>query len=156
MIGLIIIIATFLVLFLMAFFTRRRFGLLGLGLAAGVLLNQLISPMLVGPVEGLHINFAPLTASGVLTIVMTILPSFLLLLTGPKQHGKIRRLITSLVYAVIATALIIIPITTAWPVADPMARNVLTLFTDIQLPILAFGIILALVDVLFTRREKRA
>jgi hypothetical protein len=155
MTGLIIIISTFLALFILSFFTKRRFGLLGLGLAAGVLLNQLAGAWLVEPISTLGINFAPLETKDVVTMALTILPSLLMLITGDKQHGTVRRLLTSLLYALIATALITLPITKAFPVDDAMSRNILTLIENIQLPILTFGIILALVDLLLPRRKEK-
>ena len=153
MTGLIIIVSTFFVLFLLAFFTKRRFGYLGLGLAAGVLLNQLVGGFLVDLLQNTGIDVSPLQTKDIVTIVLTILPSALLLLTGPKHKQKLGRFFTSLLYALITTALILIPITSAFPVDDANARNILTLISDIQLPLLTFSIILAIVDILLPRKS---
>ena len=148
MTGLIIIVATFLVLFFLAFFTKRRFGYLGLGLAAGVLLNQLAGGLLSDLLSGTGLNVDPLQPKDVVAIILTILPSVLLLWTGPKHHQKLGRFLTSLLYALITTALILLPITQAFPVEDANARNILTLISDVQIPLLTFGIILAILDIL--------
>jgi hypothetical protein len=151
--GLMIIVATFVVLFLLAFFTKRRFGYLGLGLAAGVLLNQLVGGWLGDLLQSSGLNISPLQPKDLVTIVLTILPSVLLLWTGPKHHQKLGRFFTSLLYALITTALILIPITTAFPVDDANARNVLSFIHDIQLPLLTFGIVLAIVDILLPHKS---
>ncbi|MDR1300470.1 MAG: hypothetical protein LBK50_02065 [Candidatus Nomurabacteria bacterium] len=155
MIGLIIVISVFVILFLLAFVTRRRFGLLGLGLAAGVLLNQLVGNFVVDAISLLPFDFTPLTAKDISTLIVTILPSLLLFIGGPKTTNKVHRLLNSLIYALIATTLIIFPITTAFPVEDPIARNILTLLDSIQLPILTFGIIVAIVDILAPRKKEK-
>jgi hypothetical protein len=152
MTGLIIIVATFAILFLLAFFTKRRFGYLGLGLAAGVLLNQLIGGPLGDLLTGTGLDVNPLQPKDIVTIVLTILPSVLLLWTGPKHHQKLGRFLTSLLYALITTALILLPITHAFPVDDANARNILTMISDIQLPLLTFGIVLAILDILLPHK----
>jgi hypothetical protein len=154
MTGSIIIAATFLTLFLLAFFTKRRFGYLGLGLAAGVLLNQLVGSNLADLLQGVNLDVRPLQIKDVSTIILTLLPSLLLLFTGPKHHQKLRRLLTSLLYAIITTTLILLPITSAFPVDDANVRNVLSFFHEIQLPLLTFGIILAIVDILLPAKTK--
>jgi hypothetical protein len=153
MTGLIIIVVTFAVLFLLAFFTKRRFGYLGLGLAAGVLLNQLVGGPLGEALQHTGLNVSPLQLKDVSTIVLTILPSVLLLWTGPKHRQKLGRFLTSLFYALITTALILLPITHAFPVEDANVRNVLTLISDVQLPLLTFCIILAIVDILLPNKS---
>lgn len=155
MTGLIIVVAVFLFFFLLSFFTKRRFGLLGLGLAAGVLLNQLVGSFLVPPVEALNIDFSPLSPKDVVTIAITVLPSLLLMIAGPKQHIKMFRFVSSFLYALTATALILFPLTTAFPVDDPTARNIISLIDSSQLLILTFGIILAIADILFPKTGKK-
>lgn len=155
MTGLIIVVAVFLFLFLLSFYTRCRFGLLGLGLAAGVLLNQLVGSLLIPPVEALNIDFSPLSSKDVVTIALTVLPSLLLMIAGPKQHVKMYRFISSFLYALTATALILFPLTTAFPVDDPAARNIISFVDSSQLPILTFGIILAIADILFPNAGKK-
>jgi hypothetical protein len=146
--GLIIIVATFVVLFCLAFFTKRRFGYRGLGLAAGVLLNQLVGGPLGELFASTGLEVSPLQPKDVVTILLTILPSILLLWTGPKHRQKLSRFLTSLLYASITTALILLPITQAFPVEDAAARNILTLVSDVQIPLLTFGIVLAILDIL--------
>ena len=136
----------------MAFLTKRRFGYLGLGLAAGVLLNQLVGGPLTDLLQNVNLNLDPLQPKDLVTIIMTILPSLLLLATGPKNHKRSGRLLTSLAYAVITTALILLPITRAFPVEEANARNILTMVSDAQLPLLTFGIVLAILDILLPHK----
>lgn len=154
MTGLIIIVAVFLIFFLLSFFTKRRFGLLGLGLAAGVLLNQLIGDIITPAVEALNVNFAPLSSHDVVTIVITVLPSLLLMIVGPTKNVKTYRIASSFIYALTATTLIAFPLTTAFPIEEPAVRNIVSFIDSSQLLILTFGIIIAIVDILSPRPEK--
>jgi len=153
MTGLIIISTVFVILFCLAFFTKRRFGYLGLGLAAGVLLNQLIGGPIGDLLTSTGLNINPLQPKDIITIILTILPSIMLLWTGPRHHQKLSRFLTSLFYALITTALILLPITQAFPVEDANARNILVLISDAQIPLLTFGIILAILDILLPRKS---
>jgi len=100
------------------------------------------------------IDIEPLQPQNLVTIVLTILPSVLLLFSsGPKHHQKLGRWLTSLAYALVTTALIVLPITSAFPVEDANARNILTLISDVQLPLLTFGIILAVLDILLSPKS---
>jgi hypothetical protein len=154
--GIIIIGSTFLFLFLLAFLTKRKFGILGLGLAAGVCLNQLAGSVVTEWLSPFDASFNPLTSANVATIALTILPSLIFTFTGPRHHTVLPfyNLIFSLAYALIATTLLIAPITLGFPVDDPNARNIISLLSSIQLPILAFGILIAIFDISFSSNGK--
>ena len=155
MTGLIIVISLFLILFFLAFGLKKRFGLLGLGIGAGVLLNQLIGGLLIQPISGLNLDLGGLPVKSLITIVITILPSLLLLFVGPKEQHKKKRLFSSLLYAITCLALIVPTITNSFPVDNAMARNILAFLENTQLTILSVVLILAIIDFLLPRSKDK-
>ena len=77
----------------LAFVLNRRFGMLALSLAVGALLAELWAEWLAGVIGGLGVsNVAGLPNGVVATIILTVGPLVLLLVTGPKGPGKLLRL----------------------------------------------------------------
>ena len=91
------------VLFLLAFLTKRRFGVLGLALAAGYVLQRLWEPAFPGWIAQVSLpEFAVLSPLTVLGLVVLLLPSLLLLFGGPTYKNMTGRIVGSLLYALMA------------------------------------------------------
>ena len=91
------------VLFLLAFFSKRRFGILGLALAAGYVLQQLWEPLF--PTWASYVSLpaeVPISPLTVIGLVVLLLPSLLLLFGGPTYKNMTGRLIGSVLYALLA------------------------------------------------------
>lgn len=144
--SLLIVVGTFIALFLLAFITGRRFGALGLALAAGVLLAQFAAPLAAEPLSQFDQYFGDFTSLQVSQMLLTIVPSLILLVAGPKYHNKLGRLIGSLLYAAMA-ALLLLPYLV-------INNDVVAKIADFQGGFIALGIVLAIVDMMFTHTKK--
>ncbi len=102
----IVILVVIALLFLTAYFTKRRFGVLGLALCAGSLLSGMwaadVTPF-IREYAGVQLIAPPL--SSVVSVCLVLLPAVLLLFSGPSYHKAWQRIIGAAVFALLATAL---------------------------------------------------
>jgi hypothetical protein len=138
------------ILFAVAFATRRRFGLLGLALAAGSILSSLW-----GFDASLVVSSMGIFPSGALTNAITLslivlLPSILLLFHGHSYKDFISRVIGSLMFAALALAFIVQPLGGVLSL-DGTGLNVCRWLIQYKDVIISVGLILAVVDILFTK-----
>lgn len=142
------IVLTLLVpLFVLAFITKRRFGVLGLALAAGAMLSNLWAAKLTPLLEqaGVVSERPPL-----LTIVATILvllPSALLLFSGPSYRTSRLRLFGAAGYAVLATVFLIEPVGSVFILTD-QNREIYQWLLENRVYIVTFGLVIAVIDLL--------
>ncbi len=149
----IIFIVIALVLFGLAYITKRRFGVLGLALAAGSMISGLWATQLTPLVRdaGLVIQSPPLIT--VISVVLVLLPAVLLLFSGPNYHGVSKRIIGAALFAVLAVALLIEPLGSAM-ILEGDGRTVYEFLANNRIYIITGGLILALLDVLSTRSTR--
>ncbi|HYG83370.1 MAG TPA: hypothetical protein VD907_00645 [Verrucomicrobiae bacterium] len=90
-------------LFLFSFITKRRFGVLGLALAAGALISESWAATLTPAIEqqGIYVAAPPLEV--LVRSVLLLLPPVILLFSGPMYTSKLWRFIGSLIFALLAT-----------------------------------------------------
>ena len=138
------------VLFLGAFISKRRFGLLGLALTAGATLSTLWSYD-----AGLVVSGTGLIPEGVMTQAATqslvvLLPAFLLLFHGYSYKNKLSRTIGALLFTILALAFLVEPIGYALPLEGGGAQiyGMLKEYKDF---IISVGVVLAVVDLFFTK-----
>lgn len=95
-------------LFLTAYFTKRRFGVLGLALCAGSLLSAMwtadVTPF-IREVAGVQLIAPPL--SSVVAVSLVLLPAVLLLFSGPTYHSRVQRIVGAAAFALLATSLLL-------------------------------------------------
>lgn len=151
---LVIIIAIALALFGLAFVTRRRFGVLGLGLAAGAILAQNWSREVARWLEDGHIPIQPLSHFTAATLILILLPPLLLLISGPKYSERKYAIIGSICFALLGTMLLIGPLTTDLPTTDSSIRSALISVARWQNVLIAVGIALAIIDTLLMHAPK--
>lgn len=141
-------------LFAVVFFTKRRFGVPGLALAAGAMLSTLwvgdLTPIIAN--AGIQIIKPPL--SSVVSAVLILLPALLLLSSGPTYKGTIQRVVGSLAFAVLAIALLLEPLGSAL-VMNTTGKPVYEFFVQYRAVIVTAGLIFAVVDLLFTKTPHR-
>lgn len=89
-------------LFVGAYVTRRRFGVLGLALAAGYVLSVVWHDELARVASGMMFDTGAISSVTLLTLSVILLPSVTLLFGGPSYKTKRGRLFGSLLYAVLA------------------------------------------------------
>lgn len=151
---LVIIVGIALVLFGLAFGTKRRFGVLGLGLAAGVLLAQ----NAFGPVAEFFKDYVvpvgPLSYDTAAIVFLTLLPALLLLIGGPKYASKKAAILGSVAFALLGTLLILGPLTTELPTLEPAVKSTLDVIAQYQSVIVASAIIAAVIDTIMQHGSK--
>lgn len=139
-----------LILFFAAFFSRRRFGLLGLSLTAGAMLSNLWSYD-----AGLVISTLGILPNGSLTQAVSqsavvLLPALLLLFHGSTYHNVFARIIGSLLFALLALAFLIGPLEYILPLVGQGA-DIYDLFKQYKDVVISVGVVLAILDLFFTK-----
>jgi len=154
-----IIIAIFAVLavalFLGAFLSKRRFGLLGLALTAGATLSAIWSydAGLVISSTGL-VPDGPLTNAVALSLVV-LLPAIILLFHGYTYKENAGRVIGSLMFTILALAFLVEPIGFILPLEGITADIYKWLVANKEL-IISVGVVCAIIDLFFTKPAKLA
>jgi hypothetical protein len=137
-------------LFALAFFTKRRFGVLGLALAAGAMLANIwaadVTPFIAS--AGFVLVKPPLLS--VVTAAITIVPAVLLLFSGPTYKAMPQRIGGALAFAVLATALLLDPLQSAL-VIEGVGKSVYDYMVAHKTLFVTIGLVLAVLDVFFTR-----
>lgn len=155
MVPIIVFTGVALVLFAGAFISRRRFGLLGLALTAGATLSTIWSYD-----AGLVVSSTGLLPEGVITQAVTqslvvLLPAILLLFHGYAYKNILSRVVGSLLFAVLALAFLVEPIGYALPLEGGGATVYSTL-KGYKSVIISVGVVLAVVDLFFTKPAPRS
>jgi hypothetical protein len=140
-------------LFATAFFTKRRFGVLGLALAAGAMLSGLwvgdLTPIIAN--AGIIIIRPPLHS--VVSAVLILLPALVLLASGPTYKAMYQRIIGAAAFAVLATALLLESLGAAL-VIDDVGKPVYEFFVQNRVIIITICLILAILDLLVARTPR--
>ena len=145
---------TLVVLFALAYFTKRRFGVLGLALAAGAMLSGLWAQQLTPIVKNTGFDIAMPPLATVVAVVLVLLPAVLLLASGPTYNKKIEQVIGALLFAALAVALLVEPLGSAL-VLQGDSKHVYDWFIQYRVWIVTFGLIAAMVDLLFAKTSRR-
>lgn len=141
-------------LFVIAFATKRRFGVLGLALAAGAMLSSLWTKELTPLVEQsgvVSITLPPLAS--LVAAALVLLPAVLLFFSGPVYKDKGSRVIGSLAFAVLALALLLEPLGSALVLQD-MGKQIYDFFVENKVYIVTAGLVFALFDILATKTPR--
>lgn len=149
----IVFLIVIVILFALAYATKRRFGVLGLALAAGSMLSGLWATKLTPIVSdaGLTVQYLPLVS--VVSVVLVLLPALFLLFSGPSYHTAFRRVVGAFLFAALAFALLIKPLGSAL-VLQGQGRMVYEFFVSNQVYIVTIGLIVAVLDLLGAHTAK--
>lgn len=141
-------------LFALAFLTKRRFGVLGLALAAGAMLSSLWAQTLTPIIAqtGLVVDRPPLIT--LVSVTLVLLPAVLLLFSGPSYRDMPMRLTGAFCFATLALALLIEPLGSALVLTGD-SKVVYDFFVMNRVYIVTAGLILALFDLLTTHTVGR-
>ena len=136
-------------LFAAAFFTKRRFGLLGLALAAGSLLSVIwgYDASLIAGLFGF--SGGPMT-SAVVTSIMVLLPAGLLLFHGYTYKSLVGRILGAALFTILATAFLVEPLSHVITVQGP-AANIYQWVVSNRTSVIGVGLIAAIVDLFLTK-----
>ena len=134
-----------LALFAVAYVSRRRFGVLGLSLTAGALLAAYMTKDLSKLIAQYDIPVQPLSAISAASIILTLLPAFVLLLGGPHYKKRNDAMVGAIEFTVMAMLLILAPVTASLP-PDRLMQPILNWVNSYSSILLAVMVALAVVD----------
>jgi hypothetical protein len=140
-------------LFATAFFTKRRFGVLGLALAAGAMLSTLwvgdLTPIIAK--AGIEIIKPPL--GSLVSAGLIVAPALVLLFSGPTYKTMRQRIIGAAAFAVLATSLLLEPLGSAL-VIEGVGKTVYDFFVQYHASIITAALVLAVLDLLVTKTPR--
>lgn len=154
MLTLIILGGSLLLLFLLAFIMKRRFGVLGLALTAGALLSTYWTAAVQAFLEQQGITLAAPPLSGVVALALALFPAVLLLFGGPTYNNKSQRIFGSLLFALMAF-LIVLPNLTTIFVVEPNAEPIIANIMQYKSSVLAVLIVYATIDTMLAQGKKK-
>ena len=143
------LVVVFGVLFLLAYITRRRFGVLTLALAAGSILSDLWSSQATPYIANLGIVIVRPPLVDVVALILTLVPSLILLFSGPAASNKFQRIGGSIVFAVLAVMLMFEPLENAL-VIDEFGKQVVGYANSCYEIVVTVCLVLSIIDVLQT------
>jgi hypothetical protein len=149
----VVLLIVIVALFVGSFLSKRRFGILGLGLAAGAVISPILSDN-----AGFMLSATGLIPEGPLinaiaTSVLILLPAVLFMFHGPKHEHIVARLISSLLFMMLAIAFLIQPIGSALTFTGPVG-NFYQWFVLHRNLIIGLGVALAVADQLIAKASK--
>jgi hypothetical protein len=138
------------VLFGLAFLSRRRFGHLGLALAAGVLLSGQNYEFIEIFFQTIKEYLGGITPSQAAAILLCLAPSLVLMLSGRRYHSTKMRIVGALLYTVMA-GFAILPFVLS---ATDLPSDVKNIISTSHTAAISIGIVAAVVDNFMTRHNK--
>jgi len=149
----VIVLILIALLFGLAFFTKRRFGVLGLALAAGAMLSETWAPGLTPYVRDAGVQLVAPPLENVIAAALILLPAILLLFSGPTYHMLWQKLIGSAVFALLALSFLLEPLGGALVLTGD-SRTVYDFLIQHRTWIITGGILYALVDLLMVKTPR--
>jgi hypothetical protein len=153
MISLTFLIGALGLLFVMAYATSRRFGMLGLALAAGALLSTNwtgnVTPFIQQ--QGIQLVTPPLEL--VVRVALILIPPALLLLSGPVYTVRWQRILGALAFALFGFALLSGPLGLILQLDEP-GLSFYNFMNKYQSLFIVLGVIAAIADALLTGHTK--
>lgn len=137
------------VLFVSAFMHKRRFGLLGLALAAGSLLSGIWGYDVGLIASGLGIPSGPLTSAIILSLII-LLPAAILLFHGYTYNTLIGRVVGASLFTLLALAFLIEPLSHIL-MPQGLGADAYNWLMNNRTIIIGTGLIIAVVDLFLTR-----
>lgn len=144
-----ICIAIAVVLFVSSFMHKRRFGLLGLALAAGSLLSGIWGDDAGLIASGLGVPSGPTTAAIILALII-LLPAAVLLFHGYTYSSLIGRVIGASLFTLLALAFLVEPLGHVL-VLQGVGLDVFNWLLDHKSVIIGAGLVLAVIDLFLTK-----
>ena len=141
-------------LFATAYFTKRRFGVLGLALCAGSLLSVMWTAEAARIVRGTGLELVTPPLETVVAVSLVLLPALLLLFSGPSYSKLWQRIVGASAFALLATALLLVPLGDKLILDDTTQEYYETLVENRNVVISA-AVAYALFDILTLKTPKK-
>ncbi|HVI69230.1 MAG TPA: hypothetical protein VM581_02120 [Magnetospirillaceae bacterium] len=154
MISLMFMLGVLGLLFVMAYAANRRFGVLGLALAAGSLLSTNFTGLLTPFIQQQGFVLVAPPLSLVVAAGLVLLPPMILLFSGPSYQVTWQRLLGAVGFAVLGFAFLIDPLVGALQL-DDLGVTVANFMHKYVSIIVVVGISVAIADMLLTGKPPR-
>lgn len=140
-------------LFGIVFVTKRRFGLLGLGLAAGYILAGLWTGNLTPIVADAGLVLVAPPLESVIAATLIILPALFLLARSPSTRSLLDRCLSAGFFVVLAMTLLLVPIESAL-ILDGSGLKVYSFLAEYKSAIITICLLYAIFDIFTTKAVK--
>ncbi len=141
-----VIIGILVILFALAFFTRRRFGVLGLALAAGTVLSQYATNDLANVFHHYNLSVGQIDHKIIASIFLIVSPALLLLAGGPTYHDKKSAIIGATAFSLLGMFFVLGPLSSILPTDNAAMRDVLVTMSNVQNYVIIGALVFALID----------
>ena len=141
-------------LFAATYFTRRRFGVLGLALTAGFLLSGLWTAEVTPLIKQAGVELLSPPLASVVAGTLVLLPAVVLLFSGPTYSKHAPRVIGSVAFALLAAALLL-PSLYNGLVLDTNGKQIYDLINQNRNIIITVAVVYALFDILTIKSPKK-
>ncbi|HET6746847.1 MAG TPA: hypothetical protein VFH06_01940 [Candidatus Saccharimonadales bacterium] len=149
---LIVVGVLFAALFLAAYVTKRRVGVLGLALAAGFIVASFWTSELTPIVAKAGIEIIRPPLGSIVATLLTLLPAFLIFFSGARVKGMIPRLMHSGVFAILAIAFLVEPLGSAL-VVDGTAKPIYDFLERYHMILITAGLAFSTLDLLIGAKK---
>lgn len=141
-------------LFATAYFTKRRFGVLGLALCAGSLLSVMWTAEAAELIRGTGLQLVTPPLETVVAVSLVLLPALLLLFSGPSYNKLWQRVVGASAFALLATALLLVPLGDKL-ILDDTTQEYYETLVDNRNVIITAAVAYALFDILTLKTPKK-
>jgi hypothetical protein len=141
-------------LFATTYFTRRRFGVLGLALCAGFLLSTMWTADVTPLVEDAGLKLLTPPLGSVVAAALILLPAVILLFSGPVYHRHWQRLLGAVAFSLLASSFLLTPLHSGL-VLDETGKKIYDFLIDNRNLIITGTIAYAVYDLLVLKTPKR-
>lgn len=148
-----LLIIIIVLLFVTAYFTKRRFGVLGLALCAGSLLSVMWTADVTPLIQNAGIRLLTPPLATVVAVGLVLLPAVLLLFSGPSYHKLWQRVVGAAAFALLATSLLLVPLGTGL-VLDDTTQEYYNFLVQNRNVIITATIAYALLDIVTLKTPK--
>jgi len=140
-------------LFLLSFLTKRRFGVLGLALCAGMLLSTSWTNVLTPIVAEQGITLLSPPLQSVVAATLILLPPIVLLFSGPTYNKMAGRIVGSIAFTLLALVLLL-QVNGPTLLLDATSSTIVASVMQLSNLTVAAAVCMALGDILMTRSPK--
>lgn len=141
------------ILFLLSYVTKRRFGIIGLALAAGSLLGQMWSQEATHFVSGAGVQLVAPPLQSVVTAVLILAPAIIVLRSGPVYHSGAIRIAASILFALMGVSFLLKTLAAAL-IIDGAGQALYSSLSRYNTTIITIGLIGAIIDIFLTKTHK--
>ncbi|MFZ1812098.1 MAG: hypothetical protein WAU02_01065 [Candidatus Saccharimonadales bacterium] len=143
---LVVVGIVFAALFVVAFMTKRRYGVLAMALAAGSVLSTTAGRIVADSFSANAITFEPYDTDVVVMVLLTLAPVMTMFISGPTYHSKRAALVGAMAIGVVSVCLLLGPLVATWPADSAVSRDVVNMLGKWRNPLIMVGLVAAIID----------